>query len=160
MTDDRNSVMEAIAYIDKRLTTIERAPRTWGSPESLELQTLLLLEVRSVLLRHSMPQEKPFAVRLAYIGFIKRQLKHATAEFFAPQLERLGRIDELPNLLAQFRDQVMALQKIEEPKAARASKDVGIVRAEDRPWLTKARGVQRIQGAPPRMGSQYAGVGR
>jgi hypothetical protein len=46
-----DTIDAAVGYIDRRLATMERSPGTWGSAESLELQALLLLEVRTFLLR-------------------------------------------------------------------------------------------------------------
>jgi hypothetical protein len=95
--------MNAIDYIDKRLATIDTMPDTWGSPESIELQTLLLLEIRAVLLRQT--DESSVDVRLSYIRFIRTHVKNATTESLSTQLLRAGRIEELPKLLAKFRDQ-------------------------------------------------------
>ena len=98
--------MNAIDYIDKRLATIDTMPGTWGSSESLELQTLLLLEIRAVVLRQN--DENSADVRLSYIRFIRTHVKSATSENLSIQLLRAGRIDELPELLAKFRDQIIA----------------------------------------------------
>ena len=95
-------------YLEKRLATVDVAPATWGSPESLELQTLLLLEVYSFLAPPSGYTHWK-SVRLVYIGWIRSQLPGATAEPLWLQLDRLGRAPELPKMLGAFRDYLRGL---------------------------------------------------
>lgn len=149
MKDMGDAVSNTVGYIDKRLATIEHAPGTWGSPECLEMQVLLLLELRAFLLRSSTSGDKQFAVRLAYIRFIKRHVENASAEFLAVQLVRQGRIEQLPRLLGQFRDEIVAHFK--------AEKTVSVGRPS---WSVAAMTGYHGLAAPPRMGSVHTGAGR
>ena len=63
---------DVVAYIDRRLATMERAPWSWGSPESLELQAMLLLEIRTYILRRLTYESNPFEARDVYTGFVRK----------------------------------------------------------------------------------------
>ncbi|HSN99960.1 MAG TPA: hypothetical protein VLS89_16810, partial [Candidatus Nanopelagicales bacterium] len=52
-----------ISYIDSRLATMERSPGTWGSSESLDFQALLLLELRTFVLRRRTYEIDPYETR-------------------------------------------------------------------------------------------------
>ena len=60
-----------IEYIDDRLETMQTAPGSWGSTESLELQALLLLELRTFILRRRAYERNPFEARNLYIKFVR-----------------------------------------------------------------------------------------
>jgi hypothetical protein len=42
-----------VEFIDQRFTAIMTLPEAWGSPEAIELQVLLLVELRKVALGHT-----------------------------------------------------------------------------------------------------------
>jgi hypothetical protein len=105
----------AVGYIDRRLATMERSPGTWGGSESLELQALLLLEMRTFLLRPRTYAKAPYEVRDAYIRFIAGKLPGAPASFMADALPPDRVQEELPRLLAELRDQVVARLGPEDP---------------------------------------------
>jgi hypothetical protein len=164
MKVEMNPILDAVEYLDKRLATIDKTPGTWGSLESLELQTLLLLEVRTYLLRPKTHQKNPFEVRSAYIRFIRSHIKDASAESIAVQLARQGNADELPRLLGEFRDQVVVQLGPEEPLSAtlppqHPPKQTVRTRGQRRPskeprtpgWGQLANQVARGIPAPPRM---------
>lgn len=110
-----DALAEAVAYIDRRLATMKRAPRSWGSPESLELQALLLLELRTFLLRRRTYASDPYEVRDAYARFVAHRLPENPGRFMADVLpaDRLAR--ELPDLVAALRDEVVSTLGPEDP---------------------------------------------
>ena len=90
--------------IDRSIDQMTFAPEMWGPPECLELQALLLLEMRAVATRSSVLHGKPSGVRDAYRAFIKRSLGGEPGPFLLSAL--LGEATErLPALLKQFADE-------------------------------------------------------
>lgn len=165
-----NSVSSAIEYLDKRLATIDKAPGTWGSPESLELQVLLLLELRTFLLRPVAYRKNPFEVRSAFVRFIRQQVKGATAEPLFVQLQRSGRVNELPQLLGEFRNHIVSDFVAEvAPPNRNAPVQVGDLPLEPKakssatqesrrqPWRLAATNFARMVPAPPRNSGISAG---
>lgn len=115
MVDTMDTVQAAIAYIDRRLATIDRGPGTWGSPESLELQTLLLFEIRTFLLRRRTYTKNPYEARFAFLRFIRGYIPDATAQMMAAQIPHDRVEEELPKLLGTFRDEVALRIPPEDP---------------------------------------------
>jgi hypothetical protein len=101
-----------VAYIDRRLATMIRAPGTWGSPESLELQALLLLEVRTFALRPRAHAENPYEVRNLYAQLVRRRFHCSPNVSMAHTLCAEG---DLPQFIAALRDEVIA-RLPEEPR--------------------------------------------
>jgi hypothetical protein len=61
-----------LVYLDARLDGMLARPRAWGSPEAFELQVLLLLEVRQVVVREA---QRTGAVRdREYVQFLAERL--------------------------------------------------------------------------------------
>ena len=101
-----DTVTEAVAYIDRRLATMKRAPKSWGSPESLELQALLLLELRTFLLRRRTYANDPYEVRDAYARFVAHKFPDSPGRFMADVLPAERLAQELPDLVAALREEV------------------------------------------------------
>jgi hypothetical protein len=90
--------------IDESLDLMAKAPRMWGSPESMELQALLLLELRAMASRHSVLHgRRPSGLREAYERFVTDTLGAAgTGSLLSSGLEAVGRTNELHTLLTSF----------------------------------------------------------
>ncbi len=106
MVASSDAIQAAVEYIDRRLATIDRIPGTWGSPENLELQTLLLFEFRTFLLRRRTHAKNPYEARFAYFRFVRSHISDATAQLMAAQISADRVEEELPKLLGAFRDEV------------------------------------------------------
>src|SRR4051794_35426300 len=102
-----DTVTEAVAYIDRRLATMKRSPRSWGSLESLELQALLLLELRTFLLRRRTYASDPYEVRDAYARFVTHRLPENPGRFMADVLPAERLAEELPALIAALREEIV-----------------------------------------------------
>lgn len=100
-------IQAAIDYIDRRLATIDKAPGTWGSPESLELQTLLLFEIRHFLLRPKTYVKNPYEARRAFFRFVRKHIENVGAGLMSAQIPADSVEEELPRLLGIFRDEVV-----------------------------------------------------
>ncbi len=110
-----DTVTEAVAYIDRRLGMMKRAPKTWGSPESLELQALLLLELRTFLLRRRTYASDPYEVRDAYARFVAHKFPESPGRFMADVLPAERLVQELPDLVAALRDEIVSTLGPEDP---------------------------------------------
>jgi len=58
-------------WLDRRMDEMLSAPRMWGSDESIELQILLLLELKSFVRHPSSLNNDPRRVIDAYLGFLR-----------------------------------------------------------------------------------------
>jgi hypothetical protein len=97
--------------IAKSLAEVERAPGSWGSPEALEFQVLMLVEMRAAIL--AWPEHVD--TRHAFEVFVAREFGEPTNWMLYAALESKGRADELPRLLAKFADE--ALRELGEAEA-------------------------------------------
>ncbi|WP_438035545.1 hypothetical protein [Sorangium sp. So ce204] len=110
-------ISAAVGYLDRRLSTMKRAPGTWGSPESLELQALLLIELRTFLLRRRTHAKNPFEVRDAYIRFIHARFPDRPGYLLSALLPADDVQVDLPPLLEEFRRQIVEKLLREDPFA-------------------------------------------
>lgn len=110
-----DAVTAAVAYIDRRLSTMKRAPRSWGSPESLELQALLLLELRTFLLRRRTHAGDPYEVRDAYARFLAQRFPELPGRFMADALPLEQLAERMPEMVAALRDEVVSTLGAEDP---------------------------------------------
>lgn len=62
-----------IAWLDERLAAILAAPPMWGSPDAVEAQVLLLLEMRAMVLQPAQTLAEPRGVLDAYIAHLVRR---------------------------------------------------------------------------------------
>lgn len=111
---------DLVDYIDRRLATMERAPGSWGSAESLELQALLLLELRTFALRPRTYAKNPFEARNAYLRFVRRRFPDAPASLLSGALPADRLEEELPGLVAELRKEVTGKLVAEDPFATSA----------------------------------------
>lgn len=100
MTDVTSAI---VAYIDKRLDGMVRAPSTWGTVESLDLQALLLLELRTFVLRKKTHESDPFEARDAYIALVAERFPSAAATFLSNLVPQERAREELVTLLQELR---------------------------------------------------------
>jgi hypothetical protein len=64
-----------IDRIDDSISLLSKAPLMWGSPESMELQVLLLLELRAMAARPSVLfGRRESGLRAAYAAFVRKQI--------------------------------------------------------------------------------------
>jgi hypothetical protein len=64
---------ELVSWIDERVAAILAAPPMWGSPEAVELQVLLLAELRAFIFEPEREMEAPRRVLDAYAAHLRRQ---------------------------------------------------------------------------------------
>jgi len=58
-------------WVERRMAEMLAAPGMWGSPEAIELQVLLLLELKTLALRPALASKNPRQVIDAYIEFLR-----------------------------------------------------------------------------------------
>jgi hypothetical protein len=98
---------DLMAYLDQRLASMDRAPGSWGSPESLEMQALLLLEIRTYVCRRTTYDTNPFETRNAYLRFVAREFPASKNTLMSSALgERAS--DDLPALIKKMREEIVA----------------------------------------------------
>ena len=103
MNDLRSSLL---SRIDCSLDAMAKAPRMWGSPESLEMQALLLLEFKCMVLRPHMTQENPSEMQEEYERFIDSSFENAPATSLAYILENGEQTALLPKYIQDFRRKI------------------------------------------------------
>lgn len=91
-------------HIRSRLDALLARPGTWGSPNAVELQFIQLLECLYVLDRPD--DNRPRVILDSYIVFTRNRIPDAPSFMLAETLERAGRVEELPTMLAAFRAHV------------------------------------------------------
>jgi hypothetical protein len=89
--------------IDRSLNLLSAAPQMWGSSESLELQALLLLEMRAVVTRPSVMRGRPSGLRGAYADYVRQVSDYAPGVLLSSALGP-DRASELPSLIRSFAD--------------------------------------------------------
>jgi len=92
MSDPRAIIVQRI---DQSLDLLTGAPRMWGSPESMELQVLLLLEMRAVASRPHVMRGRPSGLRDAYEQFIRSLFPDAPPMMLSSILEHIDEPHEL-----------------------------------------------------------------
>lgn len=103
MDDLRTSLL---ARIDRGLDAMAKAPRMFGSPESLESQALLLLEFRNMVLRPHLTRQNPGEIDEAYEKFVNSTFSGAPATMLAYILKAHGKQSELPEYIQRLRKQL------------------------------------------------------
>ncbi len=61
-----------VTWVDQRLEDMLSAPRMWGSDEAVELQTLLLFELRSLAMRPAQEIEHPGRILDVYAAYLAK----------------------------------------------------------------------------------------
>lgn len=59
-------------WVDERMSDMLAAPRAWGSDEAIEMQVLLLLQLRALTLRPSFDDGDPGSLVDAYMEYLSR----------------------------------------------------------------------------------------
>ena len=72
-TIDSNTL---VAWVDERIRDMLRAPRMYGSDEVVEMQVLLLLEVRALATDPERSQAEPRRVLGAYVAHARKKHDH------------------------------------------------------------------------------------
>jgi len=94
----RDALLE---FVDERIDSLLRVPEMWGPEESIELQLLLLLEVRLLTLSPSLKSDIPL-IQQGFIHFVRSKFPGDPPEPLAVLLARHGRTGELAALLWEF----------------------------------------------------------
>jgi hypothetical protein len=98
----RNVRHGLISWIDQRLDDMLQAPRMWGSRESVELQSLLLVELKAFVRHPSHSAEKPRYAVDAYLNFLRQHFPSR------PNLPLHELLDEQPE--SAFTDKLVAFR--------------------------------------------------
>jgi hypothetical protein len=101
MNDLRTSLLDRI---DGSLDAMIKAPRMWGSPESLELQALLLVELKCMILRPHITRENPGEVQEAYERFVKTSFDRPAT--LISHILKNGHQTDLPKYLEDFMQKI------------------------------------------------------
>ena len=100
MSDLRDRIIDRI---DRALDAMAEAPRMFGSPECLEAQALMLIELRCFVLRPRASQENPGEVQDAYERFLEEVVPGESNTWLSATLTRSERQHELAGLIQRFR---------------------------------------------------------
>src|SRR5579883_2381352 len=139
-------------FIAARLESMLRKPSAWGTAASIEDQVLQLLEIRRLLLQNpASPMEDTHQLMRRYVRFLGEALPGATAEPLAVQLERSGRIGELPTILKRFIDRELneGIAEIRERSSGSVSEVARLARRVLEPRIDAANAVRRTVSAIP-----------
>lgn len=101
-----------LRWTDDRLAAILRAPRMWGSLEAVEMQTLLLLELRVLALRPGAEPQGPASIFQSYVDFLRGRFPGHPA---APLSEIVNDEAALVQAIEAFRREVEARFLVEDP---------------------------------------------
>lgn len=95
-------MIDMVAWIDERIKAMFESPRSWGSDEAIEMQVLLLLEMRAV----AIGEDTPLDVVETYNAYLTRTFptKPNRPLFQIVESEPLGN-----NLAAELRRAVVVL---------------------------------------------------
>ncbi len=96
-----------LQQINIGLESIERCPLSWGGPEALEMQMLLMVELRQRLLRPRASVANRHETRRAYISWIASVYGEPNSRFLHDLLREHDALDQLPKLLADFARWIM-----------------------------------------------------
>lgn len=97
------------SWIDARMDSMLAAPRMWGSREAVELQALLLVELRSVVTRPVDDAKDPRRVLDAYAEFLARRFPNFTPSLLFEHARREALAETaFTSLLREFSDVMRA----------------------------------------------------
>jgi hypothetical protein len=65
-----------LGWIEERTNDMLEAPRAWGSDEAVEMQALLLLELRALALQPEREVKNPRRILDAYMGYLNKTYPH------------------------------------------------------------------------------------
>jgi hypothetical protein len=61
-----------VTWVDQRIADMLSGLRAWGSDEAVEMQTILLLELRALALHPELGLANPMRVLDAYVAYLER----------------------------------------------------------------------------------------
>jgi hypothetical protein len=114
-----------IDFVEKRLNHMIEAPSMWGSTESVELQVLQLLEIRSLVLGSLDNQLGWQHVQIDYERFIAKQFPDAPPTTLTALLGPES--DKVIALLAQFVAEQLRVHSSRMPTQARNAWEVAMI---------------------------------
>lgn len=98
--------------LQRSLASLTTAPSSWGSPESMELQTLLLLEVQAIVDADGNATET--GLMATYEEFLATRFPGRSGDLLSETLRLRDRGGELPAMLADFAKQFAARRSVKE----------------------------------------------
>jgi len=151
-----------VSWVDQRMDDMLSAPRMWGSDEAVELQMLLLLELRALALRPEELTTDPRRILDAYAAYVAKTYPK-TPNLPLSQIVATDHLGlELAAALRKFREQMAKQYKAEKtsttqpatskPPKSHSSKNV----PHKNPWQ-KFDMISQGLHAPPRLMSGNAG---
>ena len=90
------------AFVDRRLQSLIATPEIWGSAESVELQVLQLLQVRSLVIDPEQGDRDPGATREHYVSFLREHFPDAPPIPLAQRLAGESSLDLFSETLRKF----------------------------------------------------------
>lgn len=100
------------AFVDHRLQSLVTTPEIWGSPESVELQVLQILQVRALVLAPGQGDRDPGATREHYIAFLRARFPDAPPMPLAQHVAADASLERFAEILRQFIEQERARQNV------------------------------------------------
>ena len=97
-----------VSHVDEQLHSMFATPGMWGSDESVELQALQLLQVRSVSIRPDFEKNNPGHVLDSFHRFLKTEFPGAPSHPLFCLVEELHRQREFIPLLRKFCEQIQS----------------------------------------------------
>ena len=127
-------------WIDKRLASLVERPEIWGDRESVELQTLQLLEVRALVLDAARAGETLQRIQDSYVAFLSERFPDSPPVTLSQRLSEHADDGEFSSHLQEFIGRI-----IEEQGRTPKDSSLAPLRAS-RPSRTPAkRGIDRLR---------------
>lgn len=151
-----------VTWVDQRMDDMLSAPRMWGSDEAIELQMLLLLELRALALRPEELTADPRRILDAYAAYLAKTYRKTSNRPLSQIIETDHLGLRLAAELRKFKDQMVSVDTVEKPtsnqvKEAKSSKShstKNVVR--NNPWA-KFDAIAHTLTLPPRMAPSVRG---
>jgi hypothetical protein len=99
-------------FVDHRLQSLVTTPEVWGSPESVELQVLQMLQVRALVLVPEQGDRDPGATREHYVSFLRARFPDAPPMPLAQHVAADASLERFVEILRQFIEEERARQKV------------------------------------------------
>jgi hypothetical protein len=148
-----------VTWVDQRIEDMLSAPRMWGSDEAIELQMLLLLELRALALRPEEITADPRRILDAYAAYLAKTYPKTPNRPLCQIIETDHSGLRLAAELRKFKNQLVSLDldtvkkpAINEALGAKPTKShstKNVVR--NNPWA-KVDAIAHTLTVPPRMG--------
>lgn len=151
-----------VTWVDQRMEDMLSAPRMWGSDEAIELQMLLLLELRTLALRPEELTANPRHILDAYAAFVAK-IHPKTPNRPLSQIIETDHLGlRLAAELRKFKNQMVSIDKGKKPvsnqvieaKPSKSHSTKNVVRND--PWA-KVNAIAHTLPVPPRMAASIRG---